>query len=83
MRREGVRRHRAPKRPPDETLELLVLIHPNRSASGARAVQPLSNPVGRYMVTEYEDNIELGGMFFDSLADAEEHVENICNTIDD
>jgi hypothetical protein len=42
-----------------------------------------SNPVGRYMVTEFEDNVELGGMFFDSLADAEEHVENICNTVDD
>jgi len=43
-----------------------------------------SNPVGRYMVTEFvEDNVELGGMFFESLADAEEHVENICNTVDD
>jgi hypothetical protein len=41
-----------------------------------------SNPVGRYMVTEF-DNVELGGMFFESLADAEEHVENICNTVDD
>ena len=42
-----------------------------------------SNPVGRYMVTEFEDNVELGGMFFESLADAEEHIENICNTVDD
>ncbi len=38
---------------------------------------------GEYMVREFENEVEFGGMFFESLSEAQEHVENYCNTLDD
>ncbi len=38
---------------------------------------------GEYMVREFENEVEVGGMFFESLSEAQEHVENYCNTLDD
>ena len=38
---------------------------------------------GQYMVREYENDVEIGGMFFESLADAQEHVENYCYELND
>jgi len=33
-----------------------------------------SNTKGQYMVREYENNVEIGGMFYESLSQAERHV---------
>jgi hypothetical protein len=33
-----------------------------------------SKTKGQYMVREYENNVEIGGMFYESLSQAERHV---------
>lgn len=38
---------------------------------------------GEYMVREYENEVEVGGMFFESLSEAQEHVDSYCNQLDD
>ena len=38
---------------------------------------------GEYMVREYENEVEVGGMFFESLSEAQEHADSYCNQLDD
>ncbi len=42
-----------------------------------------SKTKGEYMVREFENDVEIGGMFFESLSEAQEHVDNYCNQLDD
>ena len=42
-----------------------------------------SKTKGEYMVREFENEVEIGGMFFESLSEAQEHADNYCNQLDD
>lgn len=42
-----------------------------------------SKTAGQYMVREFENDVEIGGMFYDSLSEAETHVITFQGEVDE